>query len=95
MSKTKILDFWAPWCGQCTMMTKMLDQLESELNGKATLTKVNVDDPSGIELAKKYSVTKLPTLVFVRDDNEIDRIVGVTTKASILTSLRKHEKDSN
>ena len=95
MSKTEILDFWAPWCGQCTMMTKMLDQLESELNEKATLTKVNIDDLSGIELAKKYSVTKLPTLVFVRDDNEIDRIVGVTTKASILSSLSKHEKDSN
>lgn len=94
-TKTTILDFWAPWCGQCTMLSKMIDQLSTELKDRATITKVNVDDASGIELAKKYSVTKLPTLVFVKNDEEVDRIVGMTTKASILTSLNKHEKDNN
>lgn len=94
-TKTTIFDFWAPWCGQCTMLSKMIDQLSTELKDKATITKVNVDDASGIELAKKYSVTKLPTLVFVKDDEEIDRIVGMTTKAAILTTLNKHEENSN
>jgi thioredoxin 1 len=94
-TKTTILDFWAPWCGQCTMLSKMIDQLSTELKDKATITKVNVDDASGIELAKKYSVTKLPTLVFVKNDEEVDRIVGMTAKTAILNSLKKHEKDNN
>ena len=94
-TKTTILDFWAPWCGHCTMLSKMIDRLSTELKDKATITKVNVDDISGIELAKKYSVTKLPTLIFVKNDEEVDRIIGTTTNAAILTTLNKHEKDSN
>jgi len=71
---TVLVDFWAPWCGPCRMVAPSLEKLAGEYAGKILIAKVNTDDNA--EYAMKYGVQGIPTLLFVRGGQEIDRIVG-------------------
>ena len=70
-----LLDFWAEWCGPCKMMSPVVDELADELEGRVKVGKVNVDDEQ--ELAIRYGVMSIPTVIFFKDGKEIDRKVGV------------------
>ncbi len=70
-----VADFWAEWCGPCKMLGPVIEQLAADFEGKAVVGKVNVDDEQ--ELARRYGILSIPTVVFFRDGKEIDRKIGV------------------
>ena len=70
-----MVDFWADWCGPCKMLGPVIDDLAKQYEGKAIVGKVNVDEEP--ELALRYGVMSIPTIIFFKDGKEIDRKVGV------------------
>ena len=70
-----VVDFYADWCGPCKMLAPLIESLDKEYEGRVTVGKVNVDDEQ--ELAIRYGVMSIPTVIFFKDGQEIDRKVGV------------------
>jgi thioredoxin 1 len=75
-----VVDFWAPWCGPCRMMTPIIDELAEEFD-TAIIGKANVDEST--ELAQKYGIRGIPTVVFFKDGEAVQRISGVKPKEEI------------
>jgi len=80
-----LVDFWAPWCGPCRAVAPSLEKLAAEYADKVLVAKVNTDDNA--EYAMKYGVQGIPTLLFVSDRQEVDRIVGAAPYAMIKQRL--------
>jgi thioredoxin 1 len=80
-----LVDFWAPWCGPCKMVAPTLNEI-AETEEDITIGKVNVDNNQ--DLAKKYKVRNIPTMVIFKNGVEVGRIVGVKTKKAILSQVR-------
>lgn len=76
-----VVDFWAPWCGPCRMVAPILEQLADEYDDKLVIAKVNTDENP--EWAMKYGVQGIPTMLFVKDGDLVDRIVGAAPKPRI------------
>ena len=91
ISKGKVMvDFWAPWCMPCQSLLPVIDELSGELEGKAVVAKVNVDENKPI--AREYGVMSIPTVVFFVDGVEKERLVGEQPKQTylnIINSLKK------
>lgn len=79
-----LVDFWAPWCGPCKVAAPILNDL-AETEYRITIAKVNVDKQQ--QLAQKYKVRNIPTLVLFRDGVEVQRYVGVKTKKFLLKEI--------
>jgi len=77
-----IIDFWAPWCGPCQMLTPIIEELAEELKGQVKVCKVNVDEEP--ELASQFGVMSIPTLVALEDGELIQKTVGVQSKEDIV-----------
>ena len=80
-----LVDFWAPWCGPCRMVSPIIDQIADE-NPDLVIGKVNVDEEP--ELAQAYGVMSIPTLIVFRDGKEAERSVGAKPKSQILAMLK-------
>ena len=80
-----LVDFWAPWCGPCKMVAPTLNEI-AETEDDIIIGKVNVDNNQ--DLAKKYKVRNIPTMVIFKNGVEVGRIVGVKTKKAILNQVR-------
>ncbi|MDF2944142.1 MAG: trxA [Herbinix sp.] len=80
-----LLDFWATWCGPCRMVAPTVEEIANEMEGTAKVGKINVDEES--ELASKYRVMSIPTLMVVKDGKISATSVGVKPKKDILSML--------
>ena len=84
-SGLSMVDFWASWCGPCKMLAPVMEDLADKYEGKALVGKVNVDDAP--DLAMRFGVMSIPTVVFLKDGKEIDRKVGVMPEAAYTAVL--------
>lgn len=84
--KTVVLDFWAAWCGPCTMMSPILDEFAEE-NSDVKVGKVNSDEVG--DLVEKFKIKYLPTLVVLKDGKEINRSSGVISKEEIAELVKQ------
>jgi thioredoxin 1 len=80
-----LVDFWAPWCGPCRMLGPIVESLSEELEGKAKVVKVNVDESP--ETAGKYGITSIPTVMIFKGGEKTETLVGVLPKPKYIESL--------
>lgn len=76
-----LVDFWATWCGPCKMLSPVISEIAEEYEGKVTVGKINVDEE--VELATKYGITSIPTLILFKDGQVINTTVGFLPKSEI------------
>ena len=84
-AETALVDFWASWCGPCKMLGPVFEEAEKELEGKAVLAKVNVDEQQ--ELAVRFGITSIPTIVVFKNGKEVSRSLGFIDKAKIVALI--------
>ena len=80
-----VVDFWAEWCGPCRMITPIIEDLLKDYDGKATIGKLNVDDNPNVSM--KYGIRSIPTILFIKNGEVVDKQVGVTTKQAMVQKL--------
>ena len=83
--KLVIVDFWATWCGPCRMLSPLLDEVEEEMADKVTVVKVNVDDAD--EIAMRFRIMNIPTLLFFKDGQLVDKTVGAMPKNVLVDKI--------
>ena len=83
--KLVIVDFWATWCGPCRMLSPLLDEVEEEMADKIEVVKVNVDDAD--EIAMRYRIMSIPTLLFFKNGQMVDRSVGAMPKSALVDKI--------
>lgn len=80
-----LVDFFAMWCGPCKMLMPTMEKVAAEFDGKVTIVKVNIDDEP--DLAHRYGVQSIPTLIYFKNGKEINRSVGMVVRNDIAASL--------
>lgn len=83
-----VVDFWAEWCGPCRMVGPIVDQLAAEYDGKAKVTKLDVD--SNQKTAMKYNVRSIPTILFFKDGKLVDTVIGFAPKPALEQKFKQH-----
>jgi thioredoxin 2 len=83
-----LVDAWAPWCAPCRLIAPVIDELASEMAGRVRVAKLNVDECPAT--AARFRLRSIPTLLVLKDGREVDRIVGVQSKAEISRRLERH-----
>ena len=83
-----VADFWAEWCGPCKIIGPVIDELSKEFEGRATIGKVNVEEQG--DLAVQFGVRNIPTILFIKNGEVVDKQVGVVPRATLVDLINKH-----
>ena len=86
--KVSIVDFWAEWCGPCRMVGPIIEELATEYDGQAVIGKVNVDHNP--EISQKYGVRNIPTILFIKGGEVVEKHVGAAPKSVLEGKLKAH-----
>ncbi|GBD40094.1 MAG: thioredoxin [Deltaproteobacteria bacterium] len=82
-----LVDFWAPWCGPCRVLAPVVEEIASSYKGKLKVAKLNVDENQ--EIAMKYGIRSIPTLILFKDGKALDQIIGAVPKSEIEKMIKK------
>tara|TARA_Y100000766_G_C18906170_1_gene605864 strand:+ start:1919 stop:2236 length:318 start_codon:yes stop_codon:yes gene_type:complete len=85
--KPVVVDFWAEWCGPCRMVAPVVEELSKDYEGKAIVGKVDVD--ANNEISAKYGIRNIPTILFLKNGEVVDKQVGAAPKAALAEKLDK------
>jgi thioredoxin 1 len=80
-----LVDFWAPWCGPCRMIAPVIEELAEEFDGKASICKVNTDEEQ--DLAVKFGVRSIPTILVMKDGEVVETMVGAASKEAFAEKI--------
>jgi len=80
-----LVDFWAPWCGYCTKLTPVFEDLAAEMGDKVKFVKINVDENRFI--AQQHNVMSLPTMLFFKNGEQVEKLMGFMPKATIIEKI--------
>lgn len=86
--KVTMIDFWAEWCGPCRVVGPFVEELANEYTGKAVIGKVDVDNNPGI--SAKYGIRNIPTILFIKNGEVVDKQVGAVPKNVLEEKLKAH-----
>lgn len=84
-----LVDFFAEWCGPCKMMSPAVDELAKQYKAKAKIGKIDVDESS--QVAGRYGVMSIPTIIFFKNGEEVDRVVGFQPKEALEEKIKQHQ----
>ena len=87
-SKPTIVDFFATWCGPCKMLSPILEKVEEDSKGEFNIVKIDVDE--NYDVAKKYGIMSVPTMIIFKDGDEQEKIVGLRQKNQIEDAVRNY-----
>ena len=82
-----LVDFWAPWCGPCRMMTPVIDQIADKFGDRATIAKLDIDQARGV--ASQFGISSIPAIFIFKDGNPVKQMVGMQVEADLVNAIEE------